>query len=399
MRLPLRATARRGMLMVVASIIVIAPLLTLFSVTLLSNETKMAEHERFISELAGLWGGLPLKIAVVASASALLLFAANTAIIGTYHVFVSLADKGFMPAVIAVRNARFGTPHVAILTATSIPLLIVYATGADLVALGDLYAFGLLGAFLLTSLGLDVIRSREASRGMTYWVGLATTAVVGVAWSVNLVAKREATLFGVLALGLGLALALASQQRFFSNLFYEQPMVARRTKRKILEAERGLEGEERATILSISQAQAVAKLYPSKTLVALRSPAPDLIKEAVAREKGRGGSALFAIYVEERTGLFVGSVHFESQRGNAQAIDALDHAFKVAELSGVTLIPIWTVSHNAVEGIVRAAVALEVDAVVVGVSQRTALYHLLRGHIVQGLSKRLPAHIRMVLYS
>jgi nucleotide-binding universal stress UspA family protein len=399
MRLPLRATARRGMFLVVASIVVLAPLLTLFSVALLSPETKAGHHERFISELAGLWGGLPLRTAVVVSASALLLFAANTAIIGTYHVFVSLADKGFMPSLVAVRNARFGTPHVAILTATCIPLMIVAATGADLVALGDLYAFGLLGAFLLTSLGIDVIRARERVAGPRFWIGVATTLAVALAWSVNLVAKQEATLFGVLALGVGLALALATHQRVFSNLFYEQPAVTRVTKRKIAEAERGLEEEERATILSLSQAQALAKLYPSRTLIALRGASPEIVREAIAREKGRGGSALYALYVEERTGLFVRSVEFETTRGNAQAIEALDAAAKQAEQAGMTLLPVWTVSYNAVEGIVRAALALEVDAVLVGVSQRSAIFHLLRGHIVQGLSRRLPAHVHMLLYS
>lgn len=399
MRLPIRATARRGMFLVVASIVVIAPLLTLFSVALLSPETKSTENERFISELAGLWGGMPLKIAVVASASALLLFAANTAIIGTYHVFVSLADKGFMPEVIAVRNARFGTPHVAILTATCIPLLVVAATGADLVALGDLYAFGLLGAFLLTSLGIDVIRARENVRGPRAWIGLATTLAVALAWSVNLVAKQEATLFGVLALGIGLALAMATHQRVFSNLFYEQPAVTRVTQRKIAEAERGLEEKERASILSLSQAQALVQLYPSRTLIALRGSSPEIVREAIAREKGRGGNALYALYVEERTGLFVRSVEFEPTRGNVLAIEALDDAARQAEQAGMTLLPVWTVSYNAVEGIVRAALALEVDAVVVGVSQRSAIFHLLRGHIVQGLSRRLPPHIHMLLFT
>lgn len=399
MRLPLKSTAGRGMLLVVASIVVVAPLLTLFSVALLSPEIKAGHHERFISELAGLWGGLPLRTAVVFSASALLLFAANTAIIGTYHVFVSLADKGFLPSVIAVRNARFGTPHVAILTATFIPLLVVFATGADLVALGDLYAFGLLGAFLLTSLGIDVIRRRENAVGPRYWIGILTTFAVALAWSVNLVAKREATLFGILALGIGLALALATHQRFFSNLFYEQPLVTKVARRKILEAERDLEESDRATILSISQAQALTQLYPSKTLVALRSASPDIVREAVARERGRGGTSIYAIYVEERTGLFVRSVDFEPTRGNSQAFEALDAAAKQAEQAGLTLLPIWTVSYNAVEGIVRAAQALDVDAVMVGVSQRSMIFHLLRGHIVQGLSRRLPANIHMLLYS
>jgi hypothetical protein len=46
---------------------------------------------------------------------------------------------------------------------------------------------------------------------------------------------------------------------------------------------------------------------------------------------------------------------------------------------------------------VRAAEALGVDAVMVGVTQRSSVYHLIRGHVVNGLAKRLPAHIRLVL--
>ena len=63
----------------------------------------------------------------------------------------------------------------------------------------------------------------------------------------------------------------------------------------------------------------------------------------------------------------------------------------------MNLIPIWTVSYNAVEGMVRAAETLGVDAVMVGATQRSAVYNLIRGHVVNGLAKRLPPHIKMVL--
>jgi hypothetical protein len=42
-------------------------------------------------------GGLGLKFAVVMSASMLLLFAANTAIIGAYHIFLALTNLQFLP--------------------------------------------------------------------------------------------------------------------------------------------------------------------------------------------------------------------------------------------------------------------------------------------------------------
>jgi nucleotide-binding universal stress UspA family protein len=49
------------------------------------------------------------------------------------------------------------------------------------------------------------------------------------------------------------------------------------------------------------------------------------------------------------------------------------------------MIPIWTVSHNAAEVIAAAAKQLDVDAVIIGATRRSAFYHRLRGHVVKGL--------------
>src|SRR5581483_10232817 len=78
MKAPTKLTARRGMFLVVLSILFTSPLLTLFSVALLPDALKAQETERFISELGALWGGVPVKLLVVGTASILLLFAANT---------------------------------------------------------------------------------------------------------------------------------------------------------------------------------------------------------------------------------------------------------------------------------------------------------------------------------
>ena len=68
---------------------------------------KATESERFISELGLMVGGYGIKLAVVLTASSLLLFAANTAIIGSYHVFLALVKGGFLPQIIAVRKSNF----------------------------------------------------------------------------------------------------------------------------------------------------------------------------------------------------------------------------------------------------------------------------------------------------
>lgn len=61
------------------------------------------------------------------------------------------------------------------------------------------------------------------------------------------------------------------------------------------------------------------------------------------------------------------------------------------------IIPIWTVSHNAAQAIVNAAKALEVDTVMIGASRRSAFYHMLRGHVVKGLMKKLPRDCHLLI--
>lgn len=394
MRPPLTATASRGMLLVIISVLLTAPFLALFSVALLPDPIKVNETERFISHLGAMWGGWPVELAVVGTASVLLLFAANTGIIGAYHVFLALASGGFLPHLVTWRNQRFGTPHAAIVIATLIPVGVVMLTKAELGLLGDLYVFGLLGAFVMSSGGLDIIRWRQQQRGIGFWIGMVTTAMVTVAWVVNLIEKQHATLFGSGLIALGMTVSVASQQGRFSDIFYRIPFVARLAQRRISEAER--ETEEIPHLISLSEASEIVPLYPSRTLIAVRGRNLRLVDEAIAREKGWGGSVVYAIYVEERAGLFVGG---EAQKPNEEAIASLRFASKAAQRQGFELIPVWTVSFNAAEAIARAAEVLEVDTVVMGVSRRNAVYHLLRGHVVNGLTRRLPRSCHLFLYN
>ncbi len=395
MKLPIKGTAVRGMRYVVGTMLVSAPLLTLFCIALLPQGVKLDHYEELMSELGGAFGASYLKLAVVITGSSLLLLAANTAIIGCYHVFLALTERGFMPSAIAMRNRFFGTPQLAIFVATIIPVLVIWFAKGDLQFLGSLYAFGLLGAFVLSSTGLDVIRWRAGERGWRFWVGILTSLMVTVAWGVNLYEKPLATAFGSALVALGLLMAVGTRRKWFSDLFYQMPMVRRSTPRLIQESEEVLEHETSTEILSLAQAESISRLYPSSTLIALRSANPGLISEAIAREKGRGGKTIYALYVEEYTGLFVGSAR---RKPTAEGVEALRTAARAAENEGMTLIPIWTVSWNAVEGIVRSAETLDVSAIMIGATQRNAIYHLLRGHVLSGLAKRLPPGIRLLIY-
>jgi amino acid transporter/nucleotide-binding universal stress UspA family protein len=393
MRFPLRRTTRWAMLAVIVTTIVTTPFLSVLSINMLDAHTKATQSERFISDIAMISGGLGLKLAVVLSASALLLFAANTAIIGAYHIFLALTKAGFLPRVISLRSDKFHSPHVAISIATLVPTAVILATQGELSLLGEMYAFGLLGAFFFSSLSLDVIRWRLGRRDFGFWFGVLTTGMVLVAWGVNLVEKELATLFGGLLTAIGMVAAVGVRRAWFMDILHQIPAVQRLQSRAYRASEDWVEDELKG-LVTLAEAVDVKILYSSSTLLALRDESPRLIQEGITRAKGRGEAALYCIYVEEWPGLFAGDTpHMPNDAG----IKTLKSALQTVRENQIEIIPIWTVSHNAAEAIANAAQALDVDAVIIGATRRSAFYHMLRGHVVKGLMKRLPRDCHLMI--
>jgi len=393
MRFPLRRTTRFAMAGVILTMILTAPLLTALSVAILPPEIKATQSERFISELGLISGGFGVKLAVVLTASTLLLFASNTAIIGAYHVFLALANRGFLPQMIALRGHVFNTPYIAISIATFVPILVILTTQGKMVLLGDMYAFGLLGAFVFSSLSLDVIRWRLGRRDLGLWIGLLTTAMVTIAWGVNLVEKDLATLFGGTLTAIGMLTAVGVRDGWFMDLLHRIPTI-RRLQARAYRASEHLVEEELKGLVTLTEAVELKSLYPSSTLLALRGESPRLIQEGITRAKGKGEAALYCIYVEEWPGLFDGQTpHLPNEEG----VKTLKSALQEVREKNIEIIPIWAISYNAAEAIANAAQQLEVDAVLVGATRRSAFYHMLRGHVVKRLMNRLPHNCHLMI--
>ena len=173
MRRPRSRTVTIALSLVVITVGLTSPLLTILSTTLLDgghnallrNQVANIDPNQFISQLGGAFAGPVVGIATAVIASALLIFASNTAIIGTYHVFLALSRMSFFPQIVERRDKFRGTPTISILLATVIPIAILIVANGQIDLLGQLYAFGLLGAFTLTCISLDVLRFRERRGG------------------------------------------------------------------------------------------------------------------------------------------------------------------------------------------------------------------------------------------
>jgi amino acid transporter/nucleotide-binding universal stress UspA family protein len=393
MRFPLRRTTRLAMAAVMITVVVTSPFLTALSISLLPESVKATQSERFISELGLVVGGFALKLSVVLTASTLLLFASNTAIIGSYHVFLALARNGFLPKVMELRNRTFNTPHVAVGIATAVPVLLISATRGELILLGDMYAFGLLGAFVFSSFSLDAIRWRLGRRDPGFWIGVFTTLMLVVAWAVNLIEKHLATYFGGTVALIGMMTAVGVRRGWFIGVLTHIPYIQRLQARAYRASEELVE-DELKSLVTLAEAVEVKSFYPSSTLLALRDESPRLIQEGITRTKGKGESALYCIYVEEWPGLFGGNTPHVP---NEQGLTTLRAALQAVRENHIEIVPIWTVSHNAADAIANAAAALDVDAVIIGATRRSAFYHMLRGHVVKGLMKRLPPDCHLMI--
>jgi nucleotide-binding universal stress UspA family protein len=321
----------------------------------------------------------------VATASALLLFASNTAIVGAYHVFGALADGSFLPGALLARSQRFGTPSVAIAASVIVPIAVLLATRGRIDTLGQLYAFGLLGAFSLSSISLDRVRMAEGRTDLSFLLGLATTLLVLVAWATNLISKPYATAFG----------GVFTLVMWSYGLLHRTGLPGRRA--LAVPAEQAEEiaaaRPSAARILTLAEALALEAAFGPKTLVALRGTNERLLEEVAAHLAGRKEWSAAVLYVDEVPGLFVP----RDTEPSREARQTLEEATAWFDARGVTALPIWRIAQDAGEAIAHAAARLDVEAVFVGTSQRGTLWRMLRGNVIGRLISRAPTRTRIVI--
>jgi len=374
---PRERTALRAMILVMAAILLTSPLATALETALL--QASKVNPDRFMFELGAAFGPRSLQLAIVVTSSALLLGAANTALIGCYHVFLALVRLGFLPHWMSGRSLRFNTPHRAIVISVLAPVLVIAASRAQTGILGHIYTFGLLGAFTLTSLGLDKVKWQERARGPRFYFGAMTTVLVVGAWAINLIHQRLATVLGgaVTFVGCAFAFAIKRGKLMPGSGGYLSPEAAEQAGGKLGTA---------IEILTVEEAIDMREMYSSSTLVALRSPNVRLFQEAASRTRGCGEKAVYLIFVDEIPGLF-----FPPNTGpSREAREVLALAVEFFRHAGIVAIPIWRMAHDAGASLAGAARRLEVETVLVGTSQRSAVWHLLRGNVLESLIRELP---------
>ncbi|HXI56198.1 MAG TPA: universal stress protein, partial [Polyangia bacterium] len=216
------------------------------------------------------------------------------------------------------------------------------------------------------------------------WIGIFTSLLVILAWGVNLVSKTKATMFGGTVTLLGFAVAYSVRKGWLGGhrAGFTDAEAAEKAASDLASA---------IEVVTVEEALDMKTMYPSTTLVAVRSPNLRLFQEALARSRGAGDAAVYIIFVDEIPGLF-----FPPKSGpSKEALSVLTAAVDYFRQAGVVAVPIWRMAHDTGASVAGAAHKLGVEAVMVGTSQRNAVWHLLRGSVLKSLVKDLPHHMRV----
>jgi len=314
----------------------------------------------------------------------LLLSASNTAIGGMVSVQYLLSRDKELPNAFTYLN-RFGVPWVGLVSATAIPAVVLLIVGADTEMLAGLYAIGVVGAITInllvcgTNLQLELKKWERATLLVVGVLILAIEATIAFE-------KPSALLFAGVILGAGLIARYAAKPKAVPvtvpAAIGETKVVKKPTESQVL----------RATI----------PLNMPRILVPTRGH-PKLLKFAVNYAKDKK-AAVFMLFVREIALAF-------RERGGSVATDTMTlandreankifaDARKLCDDAGVPMVPLYAVHDSPAELILDHAATLGADAVLMGVSQRGALWKTLRGDVLQEVINYLPESIPLLIHA
>ena len=296
---------RTASALLVGSVLVTVPVFTAVAVEAV-HAGQISPGGALLAAVAERYGGPQMKLAVVLTGAALLLLAAKLAFIGCYNVFQAIGEHGYLPAAVARAQSPGQPPRGAVVVITLGAFLLVLGARGQPQILAQLFAFGLLGSYTITSISLDYLRWRERRRGLSLRAGGAGQPGGAAALGAQLV--REVA---------GHAVRLSHQRAAVAGGLGDPPGLGPgRALRFPLAQSAEASAAELSTameVLTLDEAVSLRQSYPSTTLLALVTPNLPLCREVARRAKGAGDSAVYVVYVDEIPGFL-----FPPRRGPSQ---------------------------------------------------------------------------------
>ncbi len=363
---------RRAALIVFVYSLVLTAGISFLAVLLIPENDRMAKYQD------NLIGGLAMSVVgpqfakillntfVVGIGFLILAGAVNTAIIGSNGVLNRVAEDGVMPDWFLKPHRRYGTTYRVLGLILLMQLFTIVASHGDVIALGEAYAFGVVWSFVFQSMAMVVLRFRDRRprefkvplnitiRGVEIPIGVSLVFLVLLTVAVtNLFTKNVATQWGI-PFTVGFMIVFGA-----SELYY----VRKRRGRKHEHREQfNRESTPKLTLTGLGADQ-----KPYRKLVAIRSP-----NNLFMLEKALAESDPATTYVIVMTAKLDPTGALEQPDHELDTYDErlMTAVVERAEKSGKPVVPLIVPTNNPLFAVIRTAHDLNVQELVVGVSNK-----------------------------
>jgi amino acid transporter len=343
-------------------------LISFFAVLIIPDNVRMSTYsDNLIGGLAMYVVGplsvrLALRVFVVIVGFLILAGAVNTAIVGSNGVLNRVAEDGVLPDWFRHPHPRYGTSHRLINLVVGLQVFTIIASGGNVYALGEAYAFGVVWSFVFKALSMVVLRFKDRRPrawrvpvnlrvgGIELPLGLALIfiALLFVAL-INLVTKKVATEWGVA----------------FTIAFFTVFVLSERLSRRRAHATQLLEKFNVRYTPELDPAR-IGLHGGVRRLVPVRDPQNLSHLDRALKEAEHHDIDVVVLTVKVERGLAAnGEPHFSADE---QVI--FSAVVNRAEEHGKTVTPLVISSNDSLFAIARAAKELGADEVILGRSAK-----------------------------
>lgn len=393
---PVAKTARKSIVPVVLEIVVLNLILTLamqaLPLAVLGDDPYESHRDDMLRLLAEHYVG-PVFAAFASLVFAfLLLSAVNTAITDLVSIQYMMARDRELPRSFSGLN-RFGMPVLSIVIATLLPLIVVVAV-PDVGDLADLYAIGVVGAVAVNL----VTSSTNFAHPLSRWErgGMMALAVLMVAiWITIAIEKPAALVFALSIVVLGLSARWTVKNRALIRAWLMAP-VEHPWATPAIETTAGTiatPGERPTPVAAVT-----APYVPhARVLVATRGNTK-LVRFGVEQAKARQAE-LFVLFIRQLAIMPMGSVGAPDVDEDDEAQALFNEAQRAAEEAGVPVQFLYAVTQDVAEAILDFTVTYGADLLILGASQRGALWRTMKGDVLQGVAQLLPERTTLLIHA
>ncbi len=380
---PVARTARRSIVPVMLEIVILNLVMTLAMQALPlhvlgggdASNAYVAHRDDMLRLLAEYYVGPGFAVAASLVCGFLLLSAVNTAVTDLVSIQYMMARDRELPAAFAGLN-HFGMPAVPLLIACLLPFAVVVAV-PDVAHLADLYAIGVVGA-VAVNLGTT---STSFTLEMPWWERagmMVLAAVMSLIWVTIAWEKPLALAFAMSILGVGLAGRWVAHNRARIREWVRVPAPAPEP--------------------AAAPPEAAPAYEPVGRIMAATRWNPRLIRFAVEEAKNRRAE-LFILFVRHLAVIPMGSVTVPDASHDIDAQAVFNDAQAAARQAGVPLRLLYSVAENVPDAILDIAVTHGVDLLILGATQRGALWRTMKGDVIQRVGQYLPEGTGLLIHA